>query len=93
MGTHWEILQFVVILSMTEAVIWGLAWLDKWGPTIWWERGCRRLCIGVGPRPSSHESEERGVECREREAELTETGEEGPFPAVYNDLAEVFSEQ
>lgn len=35
LGDHWEIIRFVVVTSMTEAVILGLAWLDKWGPPIW----------------------------------------------------------
>ncbi|KAK9395807.1 RTL1: Retrotransposon-like 1 [Crotalus adamanteus] len=35
MGEHWEVLRFIVVPSMTEEVILGLAWLGKWGPTIW----------------------------------------------------------
>lgn len=35
LGEHWEVIRFVVVPSMMEAVILGLAWLDKWGPTIW----------------------------------------------------------
>lgn len=29
MGQHWEMIRFVVVPKMTEAVILGLAWLDK----------------------------------------------------------------
>lgn len=35
LGEHWEVIRFVVVPSMTEVVILGLAWLDKWGLTIW----------------------------------------------------------
>lgn len=35
-GTHREVLQFVVVLRITVEVVLGLAWLDKWGPMIWW---------------------------------------------------------
>lgn len=34
MGSHWEMIQFLVAQKMTEAVILGLSWLDKWSPTI-----------------------------------------------------------
>ncbi|KAG8147950.1 hypothetical protein E2320_001384, partial [Naja naja] len=34
MGHHWEKISFVVVNHMTEAVILGLSWLDKWCPTI-----------------------------------------------------------
>lgn len=36
-GYHWELILFVVAPKMTEAVILGLAWLNKWRPTISWE--------------------------------------------------------
>lgn len=36
MSQHWEFIRFVVVPKMTEVVILGLVWLDKWGPTISW---------------------------------------------------------
>lgn len=43
MGKYWEIIRFVVVPKMTELVILGLAWLDKWHPLILWEDGVRTL--------------------------------------------------
>lgn len=34
MGQHWELIHFIVVPKMTESVILGLAWLDKWCPSI-----------------------------------------------------------
>lgn len=34
LGQHREALQFVVVPRITEEIVLGLAWLDKWGPTI-----------------------------------------------------------
>lgn len=34
-GPHRELIRFIVVPKMMEDVILGLAWLDKWGPTIW----------------------------------------------------------
>lgn len=42
MGWHWELIHFMLVPKMTKAVILGLAWLDKWDPTIWWEVGDRK---------------------------------------------------
>lgn len=39
MGCHWKLIHFVVAPKMTEAVILGLAWLDKRGPAITWKDG------------------------------------------------------
>lgn len=39
MDHHWEFIWFVVVPKMTETIILGLDWLDKWGPTISWEDG------------------------------------------------------
>lgn len=37
--------------KMTESVILGFAWLDKWAPIIRWEDGYRKIRIGIGPLP------------------------------------------
>lgn len=37
MGYHWELIHLIVVPKITDAMILGLAWLDKWTPTIWWE--------------------------------------------------------
>lgn len=94
MGAHWEVLQFMVVPSMTEAVILGLVWLDKWGPMIWWERGYQKLQIGVGPQQPAHEYARKGAE-RHREVAVGQGHARGkaPFSAVYADLAKVFSER
>lgn len=86
MGEHWELIRFVVITHMIEPVILGLAWLDKWRPTIWWEGGFRRLRLPVGPCPLAEQqhSDPRG----EMAAPTTERG----YPDVYEDLSVVFSE-
>lgn len=44
-GQHWDIIQFVIVPKMTEAVILGLSWLDKWIPIIWWEGEERKMRI------------------------------------------------
>ncbi|KAG8147118.1 hypothetical protein E2320_022583, partial [Naja naja] len=56
MGHHWEKISFVVVNHMTEAVIWGLSWLDKWCPTIHWEGGFRKIHLVVGPGPIAETS-------------------------------------
>lgn len=48
---HWELTRFIVAPKMTETVILGLARLDKWGPTISWEDGYRKIKMGLGPLP------------------------------------------
>uniref|UniRef100_A0A2D4JGV2 Uncharacterized protein n=1 Tax=Micrurus lemniscatus lemniscatus TaxID=129467 RepID=A0A2D4JGV2_MICLE len=37
MGRHHKPIRFVVAPRMSESVTLGLAWLDKWAPTIMWE--------------------------------------------------------
>lgn len=44
-GQHWDIIQFVIVPKMTEAVILGLSWLAKWILIIWWEREERKMRI------------------------------------------------
>ncbi|KAK9395714.1 hypothetical protein NXF25_019075 [Crotalus adamanteus] len=93
MNDHWEMLRFIVVPSMMEDIIIGLAWLDKWGPTIWWEGGCRHMCLSVGPWPLRTEAEEKDkVVGGSKIAAESGDGELG-FPAAYADLAEVFSER
>lgn len=48
LAQHWELIRFIIVQTMTVSVILGLAWLDKWGPTIWWEGGCQNLRIVAG---------------------------------------------
>lgn len=36
---------------MPEAIILGLAWLDRWCPTITWEDSYRKIKLGLGPLP------------------------------------------
>lgn len=38
-GEHQEDIRFIVVDKMIEPIILGLAWLDKWEPTSWWEGG------------------------------------------------------
>lgn len=91
MGEHWELSRFVVVATMNESLILGLAWLDKWGPTIWWEGFFWKLRIATGPSPLPHERAMAGVV-----ADLERSGcqaVDGPaFPQVYSNLAEVFRE-
>lgn len=75
-GEHREILRFIVAAKMTESIILGLSWLDKWGPKIWWEGGYRKLRIGVGPRPPPHKQAQRGAESG-----LGERSRESPVEA------------
>lgn len=35
-GTQQETQWFVVVPKITEDIVLGLAWFDKWGPNIWW---------------------------------------------------------
>lgn len=80
MGAHWEVLQFIMVPSMTEAVILGLAWLDKWGHTIWWEGGYRKLRIGIGPLPPPHEQAQKSLESKGEGKGGGETGGNIPLP-------------
>lgn len=84
MGNHWELIRFIVVPKMIESLILGLAWLDKWGPTIWWSGGFRRLRISNGPDPPLHEQARGGGEENQDQGHT--------FPPEYNDLKEVFSE-
>ncbi|KAK9412177.1 hypothetical protein NXF25_003352 [Crotalus adamanteus] len=90
-GGHWEVIRFIVVPSMSEPVILGLAWLDKWTPTIWWADGSRHLRLAVGPQPlpSYDHNKDRQVDASKP---LQERGTL-EYPQVYNDLAAVFSEQ
>ncbi|XP_039213407.1 uncharacterized protein LOC120314410 [Crotalus tigris] len=90
LGAHWETIQFVVAPAMSEAVILGLAWLDKWEPTIWWEGGYRRVRLGVGPQPPS-QCRVPGVDTPTPVCGMSGGGED-LFPHEYQDLAAVFSE-
>lgn len=74
MGEHREVLRFIIAAKMTESVILGLSWLDKWRTMIWWEGGYRKLRVGVGPRTPPHERGLRGIESeiRERSGETLE---------------------
>lgn len=79
---------------MTEAIILGLVWLDKWGPTIWWEGGYQKLWIRIGPQLPDQEPKKGGGEgSREARASQESTRGETSFLAVYADLTDVFSEQ
>lgn len=49
MGEHWENIRFIVVERMIEPIILGLAWLDKWELTIWWEGGFQKLRMALGP--------------------------------------------
>ncbi|XP_060545015.1 retrotransposon-derived protein PEG10 isoform X5 [Pantherophis guttatus] len=51
LADHWETIRFIIAPKMTDPVILGLSWLDKWGPIIWWQEGTRRLMIAKGPQP------------------------------------------
>lgn len=33
-GDHTETIRFIIVEKMIEPIILGLAWLDKWGPTM-----------------------------------------------------------
>ncbi|KAK9400665.1 hypothetical protein NXF25_011379 [Crotalus adamanteus] len=89
-GGHWEVIRFVVVPSMTEPLILGLAWLDKWTPIIWWEDGSQRLRLPVGPQPPptpDHDGD-KGLGAVDPIPE----GDGPGYPSIYNDLAAVFSE-
>lgn len=84
---------------MTKAVILELSWLDKWGPTIWWEGRERKLKLRIGPLPppSSPEKEvDQRLEDTKRSDKAKATSEQPPgialIPKEYQDLAELFSE-
>lgn len=81
MGKHWEVLRFIVVPAMTESMILGLAWLDKWGSTIWWEGAYRKIKIRVSPRPPPHEQAQRGDDIREEGIPMEgQTAAAAPFP-------------
>lgn len=88
---HQERIRFIVLPRIMEEIVLGLAWLDNWGPTIWWGGGCRHLRIGVGPDPSPHEQ-------HPEEIGSTQPADKYPkkpvgLPEVYDDLSEVCGEQ
>lgn len=88
----------MVVPRITEEIVVGLAWLDKWGPTIWWGGGCQHLQIGLGPNLPLHEEQPpipRPVKQGGNTVlHIKRTGE-GAFPKYFHhaDLVEVFSEQ
>lgn len=87
-GQQSKELQFVVVPRITKDIVLEMAWLDKWGPTIWWGGGCRHLRIGLGSNPLPHESVPQSpgtTHCK--------TGTELDIPKEYIDLAKVFSEK
>ncbi|KAK9408175.1 hypothetical protein NXF25_006949 [Crotalus adamanteus] len=90
-GGHWETIRFIVVPTMSESVILGLAWMDKWTPTIWWADGARHLRIAVGPHPRATYDPDRDRKLNTSKP-VQERGEV-QYPQVYNDLAAVFSEQ
>lgn len=38
-GPHQEVIRFMVVPGITEEIVLGLAWMNKWGPTLWWGWG------------------------------------------------------
>ncbi|KAK9401689.1 hypothetical protein NXF25_010045 [Crotalus adamanteus] len=90
-AAHWEMLRFIVVPSMSEAIILGLVWLDKWTPTIWWADGSRHLRLTAGPQPPVPERYNSNM--KGEGADHITDGNQGEYPAVYEDLAMVFSEQ
>lgn len=52
LGDNRELIRFITVDVMIEPMILGLAWLDKWKPTIWWEGGYQKVRLEVGPKPS-----------------------------------------
>ncbi|KAK9391826.1 hypothetical protein NXF25_017413 [Crotalus adamanteus] len=101
MQEHRELLRFIVIPSMTEDVILGLAWLDRWQPVIWWAGGYRRMRLVVGPRPPSIEEEGSQKQLPQNNSRVKERirvaveagGGTRSFPVEYEDLKDVFSER
>ncbi|ETE57834.1 hypothetical protein L345_16448, partial [Ophiophagus hannah] len=100
LADHWETIRFVMAPKMTDAVILGLSWLDKWGPTIWWQGGSCRLRIVKGHQPLPHHQIEAPPTQRtfpedspeQLAATSDKTPEVGQIPREYQDLAELFSE-
>uniref|UniRef100_A0A8C6YHQ4 Uncharacterized protein n=1 Tax=Naja naja TaxID=35670 RepID=A0A8C6YHQ4_NAJNA len=54
LGPHRELICFIVAPKMSESIILGLAWLDKWALMIKWEDGFRKILIAPGPLPLFH---------------------------------------
>lgn len=89
---YWELIRFIIVDSIIKLIILGLAWLDKWKPTIWWEGGYRKLRLELGPEPrvGSPNEQTKGIHL------TTNPRQEKPqvpgVPEVYVDLSDVFSE-
>ncbi|KAK9395824.1 retrotransposon-derived protein PEG10 [Crotalus adamanteus] len=95
-GAHWEFIRFLVAPKMTEAVILGLAWLDKWKPFIWWEKGMRIVRLPIGPDPPIDSTDVTGhlrPPNEQAHMAVSLTPGEPVIPKEYLDLAEVFSEK
>lgn len=90
-GTHKERIRFRVVPKITEEVVLGLAWLDKWDPTIWWGGGCRHIQIGVGPDPPPHEHQNQG--SPNTPSSSKPINELIGLLEIYKDLEEVRSER
>ncbi|KAK9397281.1 hypothetical protein NXF25_020642 [Crotalus adamanteus] len=90
-GGHWELIRFIVVPTMSESVILGLAWMDKWTPTIWWAEGSRHLRLAVGPQLRPPDDQTRGKELNS--SKLVQEKGEVRYPRVYDDLAAVFSKR
>lgn len=88
-GEHWECLRFVVVDVMIEPIILGLAWLDKWKPTIWWEGGYRKLRLELSPEPSTTEATGQVAGGLKG----TEKSLSPEVPDIDADLAAVFNEE
>lgn len=100
MGCHRELICFVVASKMIEVIILGLAWLDKWDPTIMWEDAYRKLRIGIGPLPpilrdKCQHALNPGSPSRLENTAATTDGLPGcpQVPKEYWDMMATFSEQ
>lgn len=100
MGCYWELIQFVVVPKMTESIIRGLVWLDKWSTMISWEGGYQKLRLAVSPDPPAILTEREALQRlsdTNRGEKAAATPEPLPgtpqIPREYQDLAEVFGEE
>lgn len=79
---------------MTEMVILGLGWLDKWAPTFSWEDGYWKLKLGLGSLPPPNPVGKRSVhppEGKGAAATLEPWPGNPQIPREYQDLVGVFS--